>query len=140
MTCNRTVRFYLCGSEDLRALAELEDGERLEDSFNYVDLSVDVTVCKSIFKLDSSGGVLMNGVYHSLNVYGAGSAAGNASLVDFTPSTMHSHLASVSEDFDFLALFDPVCGSDLDAVAYGRLSEDMVTAADLRQCLTELGN
>ena len=96
VTCSRTVRFYLCGVDGYRALMEMEDGERLEGKFEYIDMSADITVCKSIFRLDTSGGLIINDIHHTIGIYEDDFGYGNAGFTDFRPSRMHSHLAKIS--------------------------------------------
>ena len=139
VTCSRTVRFYLCGVDGYRALMEMEDGERLEGKFEYIDMSADITVCKSIFRLDTSGGLIINDIHHTIGIYEDDFGYGNAGFTDFRPSRMHSHLAKISNDFDCLAV-DSVCDQSHTAeYVYGRLSSDLVTAGDLKKCFDELG-
>lgn len=68
VTCDRNVRFFVIDDSVYARLESADDSEILDESFEYLELSVDVTICKSVFGLDSAGSVRFNGAYHSISV------------------------------------------------------------------------
>lgn len=143
VTCNRNVRFFVIDDSVYARLESADDSEILDESFEYLELSVDVKICKSVFGLDSAGSVQFNGAYHSISV--SDSEDGGvlySTLIDYRPAFMHIHDSVVSDDFDCFS-FNPACGdnNDTDAPKWvcGRFGKDPVTVGDLKECVDKLG-
>lgn len=143
VTCDRNVRFFVIDDGVCSRLESADDSEILDESFEYLELSVDVTICKSVFGLDSAGSVQFNGAYHNIYV---GNLKDNgviySNLTDFRPAFMHTHSSVISDDFDCFG-FNPACedNNDTDAPKWvcGRFGKDPVTVGDLKECVEKLG-